>query len=83
MNYSLFRPNQLSLWEIWIKDWIRKNWNKCSICLVEIQIQQISDTVGLLNKYTFILKKNVLVNIDDTDRYLIRNTVSLRWKVSM
>ncbi len=29
INSSLFRPNQLSLWEIWIKDWIWKNWNKC------------------------------------------------------
>ncbi len=29
INSSLFRPNQLSLWEIWINDWIRKNWNKC------------------------------------------------------
>ncbi len=27
INSSLFRPNQLSLWEIWIKDWIWKNWN--------------------------------------------------------
>ncbi len=75
INYSLFRPNQLSLWEIWIKDWIRKNWNKCSFCLVEIQIQQISDTVGLLNKYTFIKKKKCLV--------FNWNTVSLRRKVSM
>ncbi len=28
INSSLFTPNQLSLWEILIKDWIRKNWNK-------------------------------------------------------
>ncbi len=27
INSSLFRPNQLSLWEIWINDWIWKNWN--------------------------------------------------------
>ncbi len=30
INSSLFRPNQLSLWEISIKDWIWKNWNKFS-----------------------------------------------------
>ncbi len=30
INSSLFRPNQLSLWEIWIKDWIWKNLNKFS-----------------------------------------------------
>ncbi len=29
VSSSLFRPNQLSLWEIWIKDWIWKNWNNC------------------------------------------------------
>ncbi len=28
INSSLFGPNQLSLWEILIKDWIWKNWNK-------------------------------------------------------
>ncbi len=30
INSSLFRPNHLSLFEIWIKDWIWKNWNKFS-----------------------------------------------------
>ncbi len=37
INSSLFRPNQLSIWEIWIKDWIWKNW----YFLVERQIKLI------------------------------------------
>ncbi len=54
INSSLFRPNQLNLWEIWIKDWIWKNWNSFSFFGRDTNETPFSTTVGLLNKYTFI-----------------------------
>ncbi len=38
INSSLFRPNQLSMWYIWIKDWIWKKLEYIFIFLVEIKM---------------------------------------------